>query len=101
MVWATGAGSMHTKWEYNLKFKLNEFSTSKEIEWKFHVDESDLTQDSVGYDIIVGLSMMSQLGLIVNFRANVIDWEDIQIPMISKEQNSLTKKLKASLLSTE
>ena len=42
--WATGAGSMHTKRKCTLKFKLNKFSTSKEVEWKFYVDESELQE---------------------------------------------------------
>ena len=101
-VWATGAGSMHTKRESTVKFKLNEFSSSKEIEWKFHVDESDLNSKSIGYDMIIGLDLMSELGLIINCRKNVIDWEDIQIPMTSKGTRFTERKqLKALLLSTE
>ena len=72
-VWATGAGSMHTKRESTLKFKLNEFSSSKEIEWKFHVDESDLNSKSIDCDMIICLDIMSEFGLIINCRKNVID----------------------------
>ena len=100
--WATGAGSMHTKRKCTLKFKLNEFSTSKEVEWKFHVDESELQKKSIGYDMIIGLDLMSELGIIINCRKKVIDWEDIQIPMTTNQtQFTDRKQLKALLLSTE
>ena len=83
VTWATGADNIHTKREYKSTFKLNEFSTSKEIEWSFHVDESELINKSIGYDMMICVDMMSELSLIINFRENIIDWEDIQIPMAS------------------
>ena len=38
----TGAGTMQTKRNVNVKFELDEFSESKEAEWNFHVGESDV-----------------------------------------------------------
>ena len=48
-----------------MKFKLDEFSQSKEVEWNFHVDESDASKRSLGYGIIMGLDLMRELGLII------------------------------------
>ena len=101
-VWDTGTGIIHTKRESIIKFKSNEFSTLKEIEWKFHVDELDLKQDSVSYDMIICLDKVSELGLIIDCHTSFIDWEDIQIQMTLKGTRFTEKKqLKVLLLSTE
>ena len=35
---------METKRNVNIKFKLDELSTTKEVEWNFYVDESDTSK---------------------------------------------------------
>ena len=50
-------------------FKLNELHTSKEIVWNFNVDETHIFHDSLDYDVIIGLDIMTELGLIVNYKA--------------------------------
>ena len=44
---------MKTKRNVNIKFKLDELSSTKEIECEFHVDESDVSTCSLGYDVII------------------------------------------------
>ena len=80
----TGAGTMQTKRNVNMKFKLDEFSQSKEVEWNFHVDESDVSKRSLGYDIIIGLDLMCELGLIINCKTKIVEWDGTKIPMSSK-----------------
>ena len=42
--WITGAGTLSTKGNRNLKFKLDELSTSREVEWTFHADETEMSK---------------------------------------------------------
>ena len=70
--WITGAGAISTKRECNLKFKLDEFSISKLIQWKFHVYETKISTDSLGYDMIIGLVLLCELGLNTNCEENVV-----------------------------
>ena len=44
--WITGTESISTKRECNLKFKLDEILTSKEIQCKFHVDGTEMSKYS-------------------------------------------------------
>ena len=66
MKWITGANELETKRYCEIQFKLNEFSTSKEVFWKFHVDETELSDKSLGYDRTVGLDLMTELGIDIN-----------------------------------
>ena len=100
--WITGAGAIKTKRECNLKFKLDEFSTSKEVSWNFHVDETEMSKDSLGYDMIIGLDLLCELGLIINCEEKVVEWQDLKIPMttpVTKFKNK--KQLRAVLESTQ
>ena len=49
----TGAGTMENKWNVKMMFKLGDFSQSKEVEWNFYVDESDISKRSVDYDGVI------------------------------------------------
>ena len=70
------------KWKH--KIKLDDFSGSKEVEWKFHVDESGVSNHSLGYDVIISLNLMCELGLIVNYKTKVVEWDGTKIPITSK-----------------
>ena len=100
--WITGAGAINTKRECNLKFKLDEFSTSKEVNWNFHADKTEMSKDSLGYDMIIGLDLLCELGLIINCEEKVVEWQDLKIPMttpVTKFKNK--KQLRAVLESTQ
>ena len=51
----TDADTMQTKRNINIKFKLDEILTSKDVEWGFHVDETDVLKLSLGCDISISL----------------------------------------------
>ena len=74
---------MENKRNVNVNFKLDEFSTTKEVEWNFHVNESDVSKRSLGYDVIY-LDLMYELVLIINCKNKVVEWDEIKIPMTSK-----------------
>ena len=62
-----------------VKFKLPEFSTSKEITWKCDVDNGSLLE--LGYDMVIGRDLLKALKMIIDFEHDTIKWEDSQIPM--------------------
>ena len=74
--WITGAGDINTKRECNLKFKLDGFSTSKEVNWNFHVDKTETSKDSLGYNMIIGLDLLCELGLNIKCEEKVVEWQD-------------------------
>ena len=49
--WGTPAGGIRTDEKVRIKFSLDEFSSSKQIEWKFHITKS---YHKLGYDMILG-----------------------------------------------
>ena len=57
-----------------MKFKLYKFSISREVQWKFHVDESEISKESLGFDMVVGLDFLCELGLISNCEKKMVEW---------------------------
>jgi hypothetical protein len=64
-VWNTLGGKFKTKRKALVEFKLPELSNSKKVTWLFHVDESS-DKDWSFYDIILGMDIMTEIGLTVN-----------------------------------
>ena len=64
---------MVTKRDCEIKFKRNEFSASKEVLWKFHVYETEFSDKLLGYDIIIGLDLMTELDIIINFKEHTVE----------------------------
>ena len=79
--WATAGGEFQTRRKAKVEFQLPEFSTSKEISWSFHVDESDPKNDALGYDMIIGRDLLTDLGIIIDFEDGYIIWDGIKSPM--------------------
>ena len=55
-----------------MKFKLDEFSTSREVEWNFHVYLSEMSKETLGVGMVIGLDPLCELGLIINCEAKVV-----------------------------
>ena len=84
-----------TKRKALLEFTLPEFSTNKRITWMCHVD--DTTNDTTAqYDMIIGIDLMTSIGLDICFSAKKIRWEHDEIPM--KHQGSLANAAIAEYL---
>ena len=79
--WITGTGTISTKRKCNLEFKLDEFSTSREVEWNLHVDETKMSKESLGFYTMIGLYLLFELGLIINYEEKVDEWQDLKMPM--------------------
>ena len=77
--YATAGGPYKVHKKGTIIFKLPEFSTSKEITWDCDVDGGSLTE--LGYDMIIGRDLLKALKMIIDFKHDVIKWEDSQIPM--------------------
>ena len=57
--------------------KLIDFCKSKTVTVRANIDE-----DAIGrHDIILGTTFCSQLGLILNYKAKTIIWDDLSVPM--------------------
>ena len=54
-----------------MKLKLDQFSIGGIVNLTFHVDETVMSQESSGYDIIIGLDFMRILGLVINCEAEM------------------------------
>ena len=95
--WVTGAGIVSTTRKCDVTFKLNEFSNSKEIYWNFNVDETSESTESLQYDMIIGLDLMGELGIILDCKAKIVEWDKMKIPMTAeraaRSENSYKLKL--------
>ena len=67
-MWETQAGKFTTSKKADIDFFLPEFSATKIVTWKSHVDESTNGK----YDMILGRDLLTALGLDLNFSDNVI-----------------------------
>ena len=76
-------GNFSTRRKGLVNFKLPEFSLSREIEWSCHIDERTDPSESP-YDMIIGLDLIDELGLVIDFKDKVINWEELQMPMRPK-----------------
>ena len=66
--WETQAGKFTTSKKVNIDFFLPEFSATKIVTWKCHIDDST----NVIYDTILGRDLLTALGLDLKFSKNVI-----------------------------
>ena len=83
--YATGGGTVKTRYETKVNFSLPEFSDKKVVTWKFKVFEST----TLGYDMVIGRDIMAELGIDLSFNKKTMIWEGIEIPM--RDFNKLRK----------
>ncbi len=63
-----------------IDFQFPEFSTDKTVHWKVHVDQ--ITDPSkAAFDMIIGMDLMTELGIYVNTEDKCIHWEEASIPL--------------------
>ena len=75
--YSTAVGVYKTSKHGTIKFKLPEFSNSKEITWNMDIGDLGVLE----YDMIIGRDLMKSLGLIIDFKHEVLRWDDVTIPM--------------------
>ena len=77
-----------TKYDVKIDFTMPEFSSSRIIRHRFHVDQSKDRQN-LGYDVILGRDIMIKLGLATDFARRKLVWDQMSIPMwtVSERDN--------------
>ena len=71
-MWENQAGKFTTSKKMNIDFCLPEFSVTKIVMWKFHVNESTNSR----YDMSLGRDLLTALGLDLKFSENIIIIEE-------------------------
>ena len=83
--YATGSGTLKTKYESKVYFSLPEFSDQKIINWVFNTTSSE----DLGYDVILGRDILLNLNINISFEKRNVSWDGIEIPM--RDFNKLRK----------
>ena len=79
----TMAGRFLTKKIAQVMFKIPELSHNRSIKWSCHVDETT-PKDKASYDIILGLDLINELGLKLDFKEQIITWDELHLEMKKK-----------------
>jgi hypothetical protein len=64
--WETPEGTFTTNYESLLDFKFPEISTSKVVTWQAHVEDKTLSKEAAYDNMIVGMDLITSIGIIVN-----------------------------------
>ena len=82
--WRTLGGTFTTKTESLIDFKFPESNQDKTITWPVHVDEKTQRKDT-HYDMIIGMDVMSALGIVIDCAEKTINWDGHEIPMKTRK----------------
>ena len=75
-IWNTAAGLLNTTKTVNIVFTLPEFYESKYLEVTPYV-----FTNQTRYDMIIGRDLLQQLGMVIDFNTNTIQWNEAIVPM--------------------
>ena len=75
-VWKTSAGNFKTLAKSKLEFTMPELHQNRIINHETHV-----TNAKMGYDMIIGMDLMSELGIDILNSTHSIKWDEAEIPM--------------------
>jgi hypothetical protein len=78
--WKTLGGTFTTNYESLLDFKFTEISTSKVVTRQAHVDDKTSGKE-VAYDMIMGMDLMTSIGITVDCEQRCIRWGGKEIPL--------------------
>jgi hypothetical protein len=78
--WKTIGGTFTTNYESLLDFKFPEISTSKVVTWQAHVDDKTPSKEAA-YDMIMGMDLMTFIGITVDCEQRCIRWGGTEIPL--------------------
>lgn len=82
-LWQTLGGNFKTKRKALIDFKFPELSNSKKVTWICHVDETT-NKDTAMYDMILGMDLMTAIGIMVDTEHKVIRWNNLLTPLANK-----------------
>ena len=78
--YSTADGVYCTTHDVKVPFCMPEFSSSRIINHCFHV-KNDKGDSGICYDMIIGREMMLQLGMMTNFKRQVLQWDGAIVHM--------------------
>jgi predicted aspartyl protease len=84
--WATLGGNFVTNRKALVEFKFPELSISKTVTWIVHVNKKT-SREMAAYDMIIGMDLMTAIGIFVNTRDKTVEWEGHAISL--KERGEL------------
>ena len=87
--YSTATGLYCATHDSKVPFCMPYFSSSKIILHRFHVDNNEGESD-IGYSIIIGRDLMVQLGLLADFKHQVLQWGGLTLP--TKEPSDMLGK---------
>jgi hypothetical protein len=67
-----------------LDFKFPEISTSKVVTWQAHVDDKTSSREAA-YDMIIGMDLMTSIGITVDCEKRCIRWGGTEIPLKTRK----------------
>ena len=73
----TAAGAFVSAGKAIVEFSLPDLNDSKVIKWPCYLDDAN----DMSYDVIIGRDLMTKLGISIDFKRKVIQWDDIELPM--------------------
>jgi hypothetical protein len=82
----TLGGTVTKNYESLLDFKFPELSTSKVVTWQARVYGKNSSEEAA-YDMIMGMDLMTPIGIAVNCEQRCIQWAGTEIPL--KTRNTL------------
>jgi hypothetical protein len=85
--WKTLGGTFTTNYESLLDLEFPEHSTSKVVTWQAHVDDKNSSKEAV-YDIIMGIDLMTSIGITVDCDQRCIIWGGTYIPLKTRHKLS-------------
>jgi hypothetical protein len=85
--WKKLGGAFKTNYESLLDFKFPELSTSKVVTWQARVDDKTSRKEAA-YDMIIGMDLMTSIGITVDCEQRCIIWGGTEIPL--KTRNTLS-----------
>ena len=82
--WQTVGGEFTTKRQALLDFTFPELAPNKKITWIMHVDDKTSKKTAL-YDMIIGMNLMTEIGITVDTIDKVIRWEGNIVPLKTKD----------------
>jgi hypothetical protein len=82
-IWSTSNGDFQTKGKGSLRVKFCNYSNSKEVFSTPDIVEYDGTSNKPAFDLIIGAQTMTELGIILDFKEQMITIDEIKLPMRS------------------
>jgi hypothetical protein len=79
--WKTLGGTFTTNYESLLDFKFPKVSTSKVVTWQAHHVGDKTSSKKAAYDMIMGMDLMTYIGITVDCEQRCIRWGATEIPL--------------------